>query len=91
MLRTVSVHHQESSTVHAAIDICHIGYADCLLASSQHNLYELLCVQRKTPDDGQRYCPKPVDPYSKNKFEKLVLLVGLIIIIIIIIIIIGIY
>ena len=40
-----SVHHQESSTVHTAI---HTGYADCLLASSQHNLYDihlLLCVQ----------------------------------------------
>jgi len=39
------VHHQESSTVHTAI---HTGYADCLLASSQHNLYDiylLLCVQ----------------------------------------------
>ena len=26
-----SVHHQESSTVHTAIGICHTGYADCLL------------------------------------------------------------
>jgi len=39
------VHHQESSTVHTAINIGHTGYADCLLASSQHNLYVLLCVQ----------------------------------------------
>ena len=30
-----SVHHQESSTVHIAIFISHVGYADCLLASSQ--------------------------------------------------------
>ena len=36
----------------------------------------LLCVQRKTPDDGQRNCPKHVEFYSKNKFEKLVHLVG---------------
>ena len=28
-----SVHHQESSTVHTAIGICHTDYADCLLAS----------------------------------------------------------
>jgi len=35
-----SVHHQESSTVYTAIDICHTGYAECLLASSQHNLSE---------------------------------------------------
>jgi hypothetical protein len=40
-----SVHHQESSTVHTAIGICHTGYADCLPASSKHNLYVLLCIQ----------------------------------------------
>ena len=39
----------------------------------------LLCVQWKTPDDGQRKCPKHVEFYSKNKFEKLVHLVGFII------------
>jgi hypothetical protein len=33
-----SVHHPESSTVHTAI---HTGYADCLLASCQHNLYDI--------------------------------------------------
>ena len=49
-----SVHHQQSSTVHIVICICHTGYADCLLARSRSN-------------------------YSKNKFEKLVLLVGFII------------
>ena len=39
----------------------------------------LLCVQWKTRDDGQRNCPKHVDFYSKNKFGKLVHLVGFII------------
>ena len=39
----------------------------------------LLCVQWKTPVDGQRNCPKHVEFYSKNKFEKLVHLVGFII------------
>jgi len=39
----------------------------------------LLCVQRKTPDGGQRKCPKHVEFYSKNKFEKLVHLVSFII------------
>ena len=51
------------------------------LASSQHNLYDiylLLCVQCQTPDDEQRNCPKHVDFYSKNKFEKLLHLVGFI-------------
>jgi len=33
----------------------------------------------KTPDDGQRNCLKHVEFYSKNKFEKLVHLVGFII------------
>jgi len=59
--------------------ICHTGYADSLLASSQHNLYVLLCVQCWTPDDGQRICSKHVEFYSKNKFEKLVHLFGFII------------
>ena len=39
----------------------------------------LLCVQWKTADDGQRNCPKHAVFYSKNKFEKLVHLVGFII------------
>jgi len=38
----------------------------------------LLCVQRKTPDDGQRNCPK-CGVYSKNKFEKLMHLFGFVI------------
>ena len=64
------------------LKICHTGYADCLLVSSQHNLYDiylLLCVQYWNPDDGQKTCPKHVEFYSKNKFEKLVYLVGFII------------
>ena len=36
----------------------------------------LLCVQWKTPDEGQRNCPKQVEFYSKNKFQKLVHPVG---------------
>jgi len=47
------------------------------LASSLYNLYDiylLLCIQYKTPDDGQKTCLKHVEFYSKNKFEKLVYL-----------------
>jgi len=46
---------------------------------SQRNLYDmylLLCVQCKTPDEGEMNCPKHVEFHSKNKFEKLVHLVG---------------
>jgi hypothetical protein len=52
------------------------------LVRSQQNLYDmylLLFVQCWTPDDGQRNCPKHVEFYSKNKFEKLVHRVGFII------------
>jgi hypothetical protein len=49
------------------------------LASCQQYLYVLLCVQWKTPDDGQRNCPKHVDFHSKNKSEKLEHLIGFII------------
>jgi hypothetical protein len=52
------------------------------LASSQHNLYDiylLLCIQYKTPDDGHKTCPKHVEFYFENKFEKLAHLFGYII------------
>jgi len=55
------------------------SFADSLRSACQYNLYVLLCVQWKTPDDGQRTCPKHVQFYSKNKFDKLVHLVGFII------------
>ena len=42
-------------------------------------VYLLLCIQYKAPDDGQKTCPKHVEFYSKNKFEKLVHLIGFII------------
>jgi thiaminase len=62
------VNQQESSTVYTAIGVCHTGYDDCLLASSQHSI-----------DNGQRNFPKHLEFYSKNKFEKLVHPVGFII------------
>jgi len=47
---------------------CYMSYR---YADSKHvGHIQLLCVQWKTPDDGQRNCPKPVEFYSKNKFEK---------------------
>ena len=39
----------------------------------------LLYVQWKTPDDGERNCLKHEEFYPKNKFQKLVPLVGFII------------
>jgi hypothetical protein len=63
------------------IGLCHTGYADCVLASSQHNLYNiylLLCIQYLTPD-GEKTCPKHVEFYYNHKFEELVHLVGFIV------------
>jgi len=59
-------------------------FADSLRAASGRNCSQAVskhcCVySEKTADDGQRNCPKHVDLYSKNKYEKLMHLVGLII------------
>ena len=43
------------------------------------NLYILLCVQCKTPDEAKRNCPKHVGFHSKNKSEKLMHLVAFIV------------
>jgi hypothetical protein len=56
-------------------------FADSLRAGSCSQAVwhiPMLCVQWKTPDNGQRNCQKHVEFYSKNKFEKLVHLVGFI-------------
>jgi len=66
-----SVHHQEFFTVHTAI---HTGLLTAVSTPVRH--IPLLRVQWKTPDDGQRNCPKHVEFHSKKKFEKLVHLVG---------------
>jgi len=39
----------------------------------------LLCVQWKTPYDGQKNCPRHVEFYSKNKLKEIVRLVDFII------------
>jgi len=53
--------------------------ARCQAVSKRVWHIPLLCVQWKTPDGGQRNCPKHVEFYSKNEFDKLVHLVGFII------------
>jgi len=47
----------------------------CRIRGIHTGLYDIChcCVySEKIPDDGQRNCPKHVEFYSKNKFEKLV-------------------
>jgi len=74
-----SVHHQEFFNERGTHSncICHTGLLTACELSSWH--IPLLCVQWKTPDDGQRNCPKHVEFYSKRNFEKLVHLFGFII------------
>jgi len=50
--------------------ICHTGLLTAVRKPVRN--IPLLCVQWKTPDDGQKNCPKHVEFYPKNKFEKLV-------------------
>ena len=59
-------------------------YMSYRFANSLRAVSPLLCVQRNTPDDGQSNCPKHVEFYSKNKFEKLVHPVGFVIRIVVI-------
>ena len=49
------------------------------LASSQQTCMTYTIAVCTVIDDGQRNCQKHVEIYSKNKFEKLVHLVGFII------------
>ena len=88
ILDSSSVHHQEFFTVHTAVVyVIQVSWqlasrirTELLTCSQAVNKpvwhIPLLCVQWKTPDDGQRNCLKHVESYSKNKFEKLVHLVG---------------
>ena len=50
-------------------------------ARKLYDIYHCCVYSEKPADDGQRNCPKHVEFYSKNKFEKLLHLVGFIIII----------
>ena len=90
-----SVHHQESVTVHTAMvyviplmltawerdqDGTAVPFWSCSKAVYKHVWHiPLLCVQWRTPHDGQRNCPKHTEFHSKNKFEKSVHLVDFII------------
>jgi len=49
------------------------------LLANQYDIYHGCVYSEKTPDGGQRNCPKHVEFYSINKIEKLVYLVGVII------------
>ena len=49
------------------------------LSANLYDIYHCCVYSEKIPDDGQRNCPKHVHTYSKNKFQKLMCLVGFVI------------
>ena len=53
--------------------ICHIS----LLSANPYDI--AMCAVKRTPDDGQRNCPKHVEFYYKNKFERLIYVVSFIV------------
>jgi len=78
MFRTVPLYIIRSFSLYTQQWYMSYRFADSLQAVSKLVWHiPLLCVQWKTPDDGKRNCPKHVEFRSKNKFEKLVHLVGL--------------
>jgi len=74
MFRTVSLSIIRSPfTVHSAMVYV------TQLSTNLCDIYHCWVYSEWTPDDGQRHCPKHVEFHAKNKFAKLVHLVGLII------------
>jgi hypothetical protein len=80
-----SAHHQEFSTVHSAL--VYVMQFWWQLSITARSCFKAVIktawhipvpnVQWKTPNDGQRNCPKYVEFLDKNKFGKLVLLLVL--------------
>jgi len=61
----LSVHHQESETVHTASGICYTGPVK--QPQDLYNIYLMLYVQSQTPDDGRKDHPKHVECCYQNK------------------------
>jgi len=78
MVYVIQVCSQFASRIKTELQF-HPDPADRKLSANLYDIYLLLCVQWKTPDDGQRNCSKHVEFYSKNKFKKLVYVVSFII------------
>ena len=68
------------NTAYTAIGICHASSVSCLLARSgprqqtanRTSMTNTNCrvYSVETPDNGQQICPKHVEFFIKNKFEK---------------------
>jgi hypothetical protein len=65
----LSAHHQEFCTVHSALVSFMQVYNDRFQAESGWNL-PVPNVQKITPDDGQRGCPKHVKFYDRINLDN---------------------
>jgi hypothetical protein len=68
-----SVHHQEFSTLHSALVSFMQVFDDRFQAESGWNIIRILPVpnvQKKTPDDGHRRCPKHVEFYNRINLDN---------------------
>ena len=79
IIRSFSLYTQQWYVSYRFPDSLWAGWACSQAVSKPVWHIPLLCVQWKTPNDGQRNCLKHVEFYSKNKLRKLVHLVGFII------------
>ena len=77
MFRIVSLSNIRSFSLNAQQWYMSYMFADSF-ASKLYDIYHWCVYLEKTPDDGKRNCPKHAVFKSKNKFEKLVHLVGFI-------------
>jgi len=75
MFRTVPpAHHQEFFTSHTAM--VYVIHVSRQLSTNLYDLYHCCVYSEKLLMMVQRNCPKHVEFYSKNKFEKLMYLTG---------------
>jgi len=81
MFRTVPLSIVRSFSLYTQQWYMSYRFGDSLLASYHQTCmtYTIAVCSVKTPDDRQRNCPKHVEFYSNNKFDKFVHLVDFII------------
>jgi len=79
MFRTVPLSIMRSFHCTHSNGICHTGLLTaCKLSANLYDIYHC-CVYSEKLLMIERNCPKHVEFYSKNKFEKLVHLVGFVV------------
>ena len=79
IIRSFSLYAQQWYMSYRFVDSLRAGSGCSVLNLQTCMTYTIAVCTEKTPDDGQRNCPKHAEFHSKNKIEKLVHVVGFII------------